>query len=70
MRYGVFVYVSIEYLLSCHFILIFSKYLDKCKENIQLSQKCRVINQPLQTNGPLGLFGGLDSQDCRSEVLR
>lgn len=52
---------------SCHLTLIFSKYLDKCKENIELSQKCRIINQVSQTNELFGPFGGLNSPNCRNE---
>lgn len=64
-----FVSMSIEYLLSCHLMLIFSKYLDKCEENIQWSQKCRIINQAWQTNGLFDPFGELSSQNCRNEVV-
>lgn len=56
LRRDMFAHGPVMYLLSCHFILIFSKYLDKCKENIPLRQKCRIIRQPLQTNA---LFGPL-----------
>lgn len=43
---------------SSHWILIFSKYLDRCKESIERSQKCSIINQASQTNEPFGPMVG------------
>lgn len=37
--------VPTKYLLSCRFVLIFSKYLDRRKANSQQSQKCTSANQ-------------------------